>query len=47
MIYFSVGTCLRGAKSPVQSGLDVTDPVQSRMDVRESVQSRLDVFMNL
>lgn len=45
MIFCSVGTSRRGANSPVQSGLDVTDPVLNRLDVRGFVQSRMDVFV--
>jgi hypothetical protein len=45
MIFCFAGTCPRGPKSPVQSGLDVTDPVQNRLDVKGSVQSRIDVFV--
>jgi len=47
MIFCSAGTCQRGPKSPVQSGLDETDPVQNRLDVSGFVQSRMDVFVKV
>lgn len=45
MIIYSAGTCLEGALSPVQSGLDVSAWRVVKIDIRGSRVVNLDVFV--